>query len=146
LLRWIHCLLACPALGIAGAACRGPSVAFVAPQEQAGLYVDAQRLPAGVRSGPLPYYGTAAIDVVVPDADAMLPMRHGYETAELPEPVTPWLFPLDFVVELVSAPWRERDLTVRVSEPAARPPVVAKRPYPRAGELMARARAARVQR
>jgi hypothetical protein len=99
------------------AACQGPTLTIdgpPAPDEHAACYLDGQEVPRGKgpQSRPLPYYGTAALDTVPPAGDAgpgdfqKVPHR---TAIEVPEPVTPWLFPFDFLLEGVGRVLHGRD-------------------------------------
>jgi hypothetical protein len=91
-------------------ACQGPKLTIErprAPDQDATCYVDGHRVtpPAAgkpVPHRPLPYYGTLDVDVVpaVRELEQFqrMPAR---TTVEVPEPVTPWVFPLDLAGELM---------------------------------------------
>lgn len=129
-------------------ACAGPTLT-VAPTEPASAhYVDGQRL-----EGPtmlLPYYGTAALDafpIPGPGTSTELTWLPRRTVAEWPEPITPWLFPLDFPAECLWHLVRGRGDRVVEAPLLANPePAVAPFPLPGTGELRRRAYAARAAR
>jgi hypothetical protein len=88
-------------LAIAGAACAGPSFHLDAPAA-AQTFVDGRRSAPTIR--PVPYYGTCVVDAL-PRLDGArardFSHTHSRTIVEFREPVTPWLFPLDWPLELL---------------------------------------------
>jgi hypothetical protein len=94
------------------ASCQGPSLTVErppAPEQDAACYLDGLLVPPDAKDParpqrrPLPYYGTVAVDAVpaVRPVDgeqfAYMPARTAVAVAE---PITPWVFPLDFFAEI----------------------------------------------
>ncbi len=134
-------------------ACQGPALT-VTPAEPGATgarFLDGRQLPSAPSHRlPQPYYGTAVLDAFPVrgegggDEFQKVPAR---ATVAMPEPVSPWWFPLDFPLECL----------LRLAEPPPEPvgtPILADNPapaitdYPLAGaeELRRRALAARVRR
>jgi hypothetical protein len=105
------------------AACKGPALHVQNP-ERHEVFVDGRRLappdpraealarqrrgdepaaPEGVDVVPYRYYGTTTLDVVPADQGGYADFAHRPQRAAvaIDEPVTPWLFPLDFPLELL---------------------------------------------
>ena len=129
-------------------ACAAPQVTITTEPPESRLFVDGREAAASQVTMPLPYYGTlgaTALRKRPPDqADAPIAVVR----ADLPleEPVSPWLFPLDFVLEVASAPFREsrHDFVIEVPEPVRA--IVPGLESPRLEELRLRAAQARVHR
>jgi hypothetical protein len=103
----------CAALFVAAlAACRGPSLVIEAQPSDARIFVDGREVGAGRAVLAPTYYGAHRLAAVPPapgpgPQDASAPeWRAAERTAVLREPVTPWLFPLDFPLELLAQLWQ----------------------------------------
>ncbi|MBK8978521.1 MAG: hypothetical protein IPM29_21705 [Planctomycetes bacterium] len=121
------------------------------------LLRDGRATSAAALEGPIPYYGTAELTAVPPPApddapvgSSPLPWRTDRVLVTIEEPVSPWLFPLDFLVELASWPFGPADDVVAtgVLRPAPRaapaPPAAGAAPLEDDAEIAAlRARARR---
>jgi hypothetical protein len=100
-------LCACAAL----AACAGPRIRVDSIPAPATLYVNghvAGRTPKRMLA---PYYGGYRLEAQL-DRPEPSGARNADATVELAEPVTPWIFPLDFLVEALLAPFSDRELQV----------------------------------
>ena len=92
-------LAATPWLAIVLAACAAPTLCVTAEPADAELFVDSKFRGLGDLDTRLPYYGTIRATLapsILDESDR----RDGRASLEVDEPVTPWLFPLDFVLEL----------------------------------------------
>lgn len=97
------------ALVVAGlAACSAPRWQVDAGPEDTRLFVDGRARSSRRIEGPIPYYGVVDL-AVVPDLDARspdrIPLRTHRAKLAIDEPVTPWIFPFDFVLEMLEAPF-----------------------------------------
>jgi UDP-N-acetylmuramoylalanine--D-glutamate ligase len=85
------------------AACAGPRLAIGRPPDAGACHLDGRVLTAG--AVPLPYYGTAVLDAFPAPGDGgprefeRLPAR---VAVPMPEPTSPWLFPLDLPLEALA--------------------------------------------
>jgi hypothetical protein len=137
-------LLRLVALAGAAAACSGPTLTL---QSDGPRYVDGRADDRTVL--PFRYYG--ATDVVVVPADRAngrpdyqrLPSR---TRVAIDPPATPWIFPLDFLVEVAQRLGGRDDRTAVVSTVANPTPVVEGFPPGGIEDLRARALAARTAR
>jgi hypothetical protein len=114
-LRWDCTILA----GLA-AACAGPSMTVTATPAEARVYVDGRHTGAGEVTLPNAYYGVHAVYAAPPllAGDLEPPKWQARrQTVALAEPATPWIFPLDFVVELATSPWRQAEAMVDLRLP-----------------------------
>jgi hypothetical protein len=83
-------------------ACTGPAL-HVANPERHRVFVDG--VATAARELPFRYYGTAVWDALPADdarGRAVWQTQPTRQHVELPAPVTPWLFPLDFPIELIA--------------------------------------------
>lgn len=93
MLQWV---LLCLALG----ACTGPTLTVRVEPGESNLFVDGRRHPGGEL--PFRYYGDVRLQVEPPIEEGSEFRYLGVERmVEVNEPVTPWLFPLDFGLELI---------------------------------------------
>jgi hypothetical protein len=150
--RWRSGRAAVGALGLLGAAvlgaCAAPQLTVSTKQPHAALFVDGRAAGTGTVATPLPYYGTLAASAVRPrPADRPEePIGAVRAALRVPEPVSPWLFPLDFVLEVASAPFRTDRHEFVLDVPREPSTIVAGLEPPRLEELRLRAAQARVQR
>ena len=150
-------------LAAAAAACNtpGPRLRLENPERHA-VFLDGRRvaterapdaarapdaLPDGVAEVPFRYYGATRWDVLptVSEDDGVPRFDRAPQSAvvALPPPANPWLFPLDFPLELIRRTWSgRRDVVVEVRA-APKEPLQGEIPQETFGELSARARAAR---
>lgn len=77
--------------------CAGPQLELAAP-EGASVWLDGRQVAAGKR--PIPYYGECEVDAFPRDAED-LDRTWSHTKVAMPEPVTPWLYPLDLPLELL---------------------------------------------
>lgn len=143
-MRWSPMIL----VGVASA-CAGPSLEVTATPAAARIYVDGRRAGTGAAAQPNTYYGTHTIAAAPPllrdpRTDELAPprWRATRRTVVVAEPVTPWIFPLDFAVELATLPWRRPDPTAHLELQ----PYEVRADEPIAGSLRERAAAARIGR
>jgi hypothetical protein len=84
------------ALALCG--CESPRWQVEAAPPEASVFVDGRVRPGHPIEGPIPYYGV--VDLAAVPAFRERPARRAERAAlRIDEPVTPWLFPLDFFVE-----------------------------------------------
>jgi hypothetical protein len=108
-------------------ACSGPALLVEAQPPEARIYVDGRERGAGRIALAPTYYGTHRLAAVPPapgpgpGSDHAPEWRATEGSAPLPEPVSPWLFPLDFPLEILAGLWRAEPAPVRL-ELAPRPP------------------------
>ena len=89
-------------------ACESPSLRIDPTPTTARVALDGEPVGSGPTEMRQPYHGTARIDLRPRVESQALPTyRRDSQLVELEAPVSPWLFPFDLVVELVSYPWRE---------------------------------------
>jgi hypothetical protein len=127
------------AAALMATACAGPTLTLRAIPGDAVVYLDNRQVPPEApRVRPLPYYGTLRIEAEHRDR---MPAARRITVAE---PVTPWVFPFDFVIELIGRLGGPSDVRVELPLPAAdsAPPA----PLPPKELLRARAAAAAVRR
>ncbi len=96
------------------AACDVPTLYVHGQPNDVALYRDGRAVGTGSHTEPLPYFGTVEVVATSARADAAstaplantpAPTR-AVTTAQIDPPVPGWMFPFDFVVEVVSLPWR----------------------------------------
>lgn len=138
---------------IAMAACAAPQVEIETAPDAPRVFVDGMQVGSGTVRQPLPYYGTIEVRTVprpapVEQDDPPPPRAEVVTQFTVPEPFSPWLFPLDFVLEtLFEAPFRDEPAhRLAVELPEAPPPAVTGFRPPRLEELRARGRASVVER
>lgn len=129
-------------------ACTGPSLQLV---DAAADTVFVDGVETGATTLPFRYYGTTRWDALPADVDGFADFERlpGSATVALPAPVSGWLFPLDFPLELAARLLRGRgDVTARIELPATPPDRIAlPEILPETiGAMSARARAARSER
>jgi hypothetical protein len=131
-------------------ACAEPSWHVGAEPAGARLFVDGRHRHPSPQTGKIPYYGTAEIAAVPPvaarDADGH---RQAIARGKLviDEPVTPWLFPLDFVFEMARLPFVDDPVPTLVMTAPPRLDESARGEAPRGLEdFLVRARRAAVER
>ena len=140
----VLCAWACALSG-----CAVPEIRIHAEPEASVPFLDGQALPPVVKDVPLPapYYGTARVGARMPGDLPGRRRRDQTVEAVLEEPISPWLFPLDFVLEVLTYPFRgDRYSTYVAIELPERPeilPGVTPREMP---AIRARAEAARRER
>lgn len=105
--RFCRALLA-PAL-LAIAACAAPRWQAAAEPSSAGLIVDGVLRSANRIDEPVPYYGVVELSAVPPigatSSDGQSPLAATRGQLAIEPPVSPWLFPLDFFVEMARSPF-----------------------------------------
>lgn len=83
---------------LALAACESPRWRAAVAPEPALLFVDGVAADGAEVEGPIPYYGT--VDLAGVPAPGTQPSRRTVRALlDIDEPVTPWIFPFDVVVE-----------------------------------------------
>lgn len=158
------------ALLLACAACEGPQLHFINPDEHT-VFLDGRQLraekvdpdedrdevidpsDANFRSVAFRYYGTSRIDTVplVREEHGVPQFEHvpSSEQVVITEPWTPWLFPIDFPLEVLGRAFVGRgDQTVTIVA-AEKPPetrINLEIPQEQLGKLSARGRQARISR
>ena len=82
-----------------------PTYHAVAEPADTELFVDGRTAGTEPIVRPIPYYG--AVDLaVLPDADRYeIERTSARELLLIDEPVTPWIFPLDFFAEMAMSPF-----------------------------------------
>ena len=133
------------------ASCAGPRLRVESEPPSASILLDGEPLRPNKKKKesdvPLPYYGAMVIDAVPPlprpgaPSDLMATRR----IVRVDEPITPWLFPLDLPLEIVTYPFRADTTEVRV-ELDRRPPLTPGEYLPSTDEVRTRARRAQVER
>ncbi|MGE0145513.1 MAG: hypothetical protein AB7I19_19880 [Planctomycetota bacterium] len=132
------------------AACAEPSWHVGAEPEGARLFIDGRHRYPSPQTGKIPYYGTAEI-TAVPAVAARDADGHRREIARgklvIDEPVTPWLFPLDFVFEMARLPFVDDPVPTLMMTAPPRQDESVRGEAPRGLEdFLARARRAAVER
>ena len=84
--------------------CAAPSLTVATDPADAELFVDG-RLAADGEPLPFRYYGRILIQLEPPMEDGELRLLGLQRTVSVNEPVTPWVFPLDFALELMLRPF-----------------------------------------
>jgi hypothetical protein len=120
-----------------------------ADRETADVLINAERVGRGEVEVDLPYYGSIEVAAVPSIADTnpiagttREPVR---KTVRVDPPVSGWFFPLDFVGEVLTYPWRDLETEVRLELPE-RPGLREGEIPPGTAELRARARQQLLQR
>jgi hypothetical protein len=95
-------LFAC-VLAAAVAACTGPSLTI---ESRDPTFVDGRRIDQGEAAAttlPFRYYGTTLVDTLPRDQDgaADFQRRPTRAAVVIDEPVTPWIYPFDFLGEVI---------------------------------------------
>lgn len=95
-------------LAAAGAGCAAPTLTVAGTPPDARILVDGVVRGAGNVEVRQPYYGTIGVTAVtpVPRRAELPPASHARVAVRLNEPVTPWIFPLDLLGEVVLRAWR----------------------------------------
>lgn len=134
------------------AACTGPATVLHNPKADR-VFVDGREVPITEQGQQLPfrYYGTSRWDAEPGDVDQLPDWSRQPASApfDLPAPVSEWLFPLDFPLELLHRAWVGRgDFEVAIDLPPTPPELVvpAEVPPPGLGALVQRGNDARIQR
>ena len=104
---------------VAAPACTGPALHLENPDDHT-VFLDGVQTKAGTK--PFRYYGSTRWDALPADRDGKLDLAHRptSQHVEIPPPANPWLFPLDFPLELLSrlvAGRPDTTTTVRVQGP-----------------------------
>lgn len=133
-----------------GTACTGPQLHIQNPGEHE-VYVDGNRSGQGTIA--FRYYGTTRWDMlpVIPEENGIPRFQYQQrsELVEVPAPSSPWLFPLDFPLEILNRIWSGKaDQFVTIAAPEKPPEQRIDQQIPREdiAKLSARALAARNQR
>jgi hypothetical protein len=99
-------------------ACSGPSLEIASNRPTAAILLDGKPVGQGKAVLALPYYGTCEVAAVPAFADtnpaAGDTWRATRRLVEQVPPVTPWLFPLDFLGDLVTLPFRADHIPVEI--------------------------------
>ena len=132
-------------------ACSSPRWHAEAAPETAELYVDGAALPRRTVDAPIPYYGVvdlAAVPTIDATAeDGRTPLRAARGKLAIEPPVTPWIFPLDFVLELARLPFADDPLpALRLEAPPRQDVAVPGAPPPGREGFVVRARDAAIHR
>ena len=131
-------------LAASSAGCSGPSLSLAGDGRR---YVDGRAEPRAVL--PFRYYGKTAVTVVPSDdADGQPDWQRvpAHGEIEIAAPASPWLFPLDLLIELAAAAGGRPDQAATVTTGVAPAPVIEGFPPGGLEELRRRALAARVWR
>jgi hypothetical protein len=126
-------------------ACTGPCTVVHNPEEHR-VFVDGLAAKADLL--PYRYYGTGRWDAVPGDRDGHPDWSRSMASGpiEMPPPASPWLFPLDFPLELLRRAWFGReDVHVTIEVPSAGDDAVVEPGVPPHGvdAMVARAQAPR---
>ena len=108
------------------AACGVPTVAVTTTPADAVVWIDGRRVRPATPGGPIKvrrdYYGTTSIHSRQPGSmreDELFDLHHQLRADE---PYSPWIFPVDFLLEAMTLPWSPDRYEQRVSlELQARP-------------------------
>jgi hypothetical protein len=107
--RALLALLFLPLPLLALGACAAPRWQAAAEPIEAGLIVDGALRRASRIDEPIPYYGVVELSAVPPigatSSDGLNPLAATRGRLTLEAPVSPWLFPLDFFVEMARTPF-----------------------------------------
>ena len=131
--------------------CRSRPHLTVTSQAPAGtrLLLNGQVVAADRWDTNLPYYGRLDLEArpqPAPVGPDLAPERVSARAQlEVPPPASRWLFPFDFFIELVGAPWREWESSTELVT-TERDPIPAGIVPPRLEELRVRARTMRTAR
>ena len=104
------------AVGLTG--CAGPSLEVATDPADAELFVDG-RLTAAGEPLPFRYYGDILLHAEPPMEDGEFRHLGLRQTVSVSEPVTPWVFPLDFLAEVIMRPFtgaEDQSVTLGLSE------------------------------
>ena len=126
--------------------CAGPSLEVATDPADAELFVDG-RLTAAGEPLPFRYYGDILLHAEPPMEDGEFRHLGLRQTVSVSEPVTPWVFPLDFALELMLRPFTGADdqsVTLGLTENPTR--VLEGLEPPGAEDIRARSYRARVDR
>jgi hypothetical protein len=104
-----------------GAGCTGPGTHIDNPAGHV-CFVDGRHETA--TDLPFRYYGTSRVDALPADTKGRpdWDRQPASQVVEHPAPASPWLFPLDFPIELVRRVWSGREDRTVVIELAPTPP------------------------
>ncbi len=126
--------------------CAGPSLEVATDPADAELFVDGRQAADG-KPLPFRYYGGILLEVEPLMKDGELLHLGLQRTVSVNEPVTPWVFPLDFALELMLRPFTGADdqsVTLGLTENPTR--VLEGLEPPGAEDIRARSYRARVDR
>lgn len=134
--RQLGCVVALIALA---ASCAGPTVVVAVDPANSAIDVDGRRLDPDDPEFVQPYYGIMRVEAVPPPRRANEPSRRAVQRmVVLDEPVSPWLFPFDLGLELLTYPLRTRETRIELqAEP--RPALPTGESPPQLPELRERA-------
>lgn len=133
------------------AACGSPRWSVVAEPPGTRLVVDGAVRRGGAIDEVIPYYGVVDL-VAVPRAgattvDGVTPLTTSRATLRIDEPVTPWIFPFDFVAEVLRSPFVDDPTpSARLVAPPRTDVAAPGAPPPGIEAFLVRARAATAQR
>lgn len=82
------------------AACAAPTLHVDAEPAKSELFIDGRFEGLGEHEMRLPYYGTASIYLMPPFDPGTPPRTDTRATVTVDEPISPWFFPLDFLLEM----------------------------------------------
>ena len=135
-----------------GGGCAVPQLEVTVDPSDAMVFVDstqAHRSEAGRTTLPLSYYGTTSVSgrQTKGDDDEFISLFDETRRVTVNEPFSPWLFPLDFFLEIAAYPFQDSDYTHAVHiELSERPPIVDRVSAADLQEIRSRARRALLDR
>ncbi|MBI5851833.1 MAG: hypothetical protein HZB39_12535 [Planctomycetes bacterium] len=133
------------------AACGSPRWSVVAEPPGTQLVVDGVARRGGSIDEAIPYYGVVDLAAVpqagATTADGVTPLAASRATLRIDEPVTPWIFPFDFVAEVLRSPFVDDPTpSARLVAPPRTDVAAPGAPPPGIEAFLVRARAAAAQR
>jgi len=138
------------AIALATTACEGPQLHVHNPDDHA-VFLDGKRVYD--ETVEFRFYGTSRFDTL-----PLIAEEHGVprfehtpssEQIDIPQPFSPWLFPLDFPLEVIDrmfAGRRDQTVTIVAKEKPLEERITVEIPQEELGRLSARGRQARVTR
>lgn len=111
------------------AGCANPRIAITVDPPDSLVFVDSRSVPRSADGStvlPLSYYGTMSVSGRQAKSDnEFIVLFDQTKKVTVDEPFSPWLFPLDFLLEVATYPFQDSDYIHSVHiELADRPPIV----------------------
>ena len=111
----------CVLVALGCTACASPGIEIDSSTDDAPIFIDGQLRGSGKVKLPWQYYGTMEV-ATAPPPELRSDRREARMQLGIPEPVTPWFFPFDFLIELAIRSWSSdpgHQLTLTTSEPSS---------------------------